>query len=110
MPPTACQNLEVRKGDPGNTTLCAEWERPLVIGRDDFFYVLEISDPAVFNGFRHVDNVVNPAPTVEYCIDDLRPNTEYNVRISVVNGVSHFDSANNFLRTTTKTRKTCEGG
>jgi hypothetical protein len=66
-----------------------------MIGRDDFHYNIDYSDPDLPGNFiRHnINPLITASPIVRYSVSGLRPLTRYTVRLSVLNGVSEQDPA-----------------
>ena len=70
------------------------WERPLIIGRDDYFYNIQYSNPDIRGSFvqHNANPLITISPVVRYSLSGLRPQTQYTIRLSVLNGVSDQDS------------------
>ena len=107
-PPTACTNLRVESRT--NTTVNIRWNRPAIIGRPDYFYSVDVSDPDRVNAFvednsNYRDTRVRPT----YSVSPLVPHTSYVIRVSVHNGVSDQDP-DGHLRTCDVNVMTREGG
>ncbi len=70
-----------------------EWERPLITGRDDYYYNILYSDPDQPGTFvQHNPNpLVKSSPIVGYSVSGLSPLTSYTIRVTVLNGVSEQD-------------------
>ena len=82
------------------------WERPVVTGRSDFYYILEYSD-----GENEESNqVINQDQVVSQLISGLRPATEYTITVTVVNGVSDQDPGNEIVRNCQLKTTTLEAG
>ena len=89
-PPNACTNLMV--DNRTSTTVNITWMRPTVIGRDDYFYVVEVSDPERVNAFNvHNSSYRDIDLRPNYTVSPLVPHTSYVIRVSVHNGVSDQD-------------------
>ena len=89
-PPTAVRHLKVTVTTSNSITI--EWERPLRIGRPDFYYLVEHSDPDDISRYiRHSNDNIT---ATSYIVDGLRPNTSYIIRVSVHNSVSDEDRSN----------------
>ena len=75
-------------------TITVMWERPLITGRDDYFYNIQYSNPDIPESFvQHNSNpLITTSPVVRYSLSGLRPQTRYTIRLSVLNGVSDRDS------------------
>lgn len=71
-----------------NQSISVQWERPLVIGRDDFYYILEYSD----GGSVTSRLVINQSEVVSQVITGLKGATDYRITVTVVNGVSVQES------------------
>ena len=92
-PPSACRNLQVER--TRNNTITVLWERPLVTGRDDYYYNIYHSNPDNAASFtQHNSNpLITTSSVVRYSVSGLRPHTRYTIRVSVLNGVSDLDQA-----------------
>ena len=106
-PPTAVGNLTVVNRT--NTSVTIQWITPTRIGRLDYYYNVEYSDPKgrsryIQHNRRRITN------TNTYNVTGLQPNTTYVIRVSVHNGVSGNDSANDDDRKEEVVTNTEEGG
>ena len=94
-PPSACRNLKVNAARTRANTITITWERPLIIGRDDYYYDIHYTDPDFPGEMRFIQHNLNPfiknSPLVQYSVSGLRPLTNYTIRITVHNGVSEQD-------------------
>ena len=106
-PPTAVRNLMVI--DRTNTSITIRWTTPTITGRPDYYYNIEYSDPD--DASRYIKhNQKEITNTNMYRVTGLRPNTTYVIRVSVHNGVSRNDSANDDDRREQVAANTEEGG
>ena len=94
-PPSVARNLQVLESRTRANTITVMWERPLIIGRDDYFYNIQYSNPDIPGSFvQHNSNpLITTSPVVRYSLSGLRPQTRYTIRLSVLSGVSDQDSA-----------------
>ena len=83
-----------------------EWERPTVVGRADYHYILDYSDGENVESLQ----VVNQSQVVSNLITGLKPVTEYTVTVTTVNGVSDQDEENQRNRQCQLQITTLEGG
>ena len=83
------------------------WEDPKDVGRSDYYYIIEYSDPddASIYHRHNEDNVKGN----NYTLNNLRADTIYIIRVSVHNGVSDQDSENADDRMVTIRAHTTEG-
>ena len=107
-PPGLVRNL--RTTTITSTSVSLSWTRPEVTGRDDFYYSIEYSDPNTGSFILSNGNYVNSALTVSYTVPNLRPNTQYTIRVTTHNGVSDQDTENEALRRVDLPISTGEGG
>ena len=91
-PPTACRNIKLVSMEEQNVSI--SWKRPVQVGRNDFYYIVEYSDCDTVGS----DTVVNQHRVVHYTIGGLKYATEYNTTVTVENGVSDQDPKNEYLR------------
>ena len=92
-PPSACRNLRVNPERTRANSIWIEWERPLITGRDDYYYKIHYSDPNN-RGNLILHNpypLVKMSPLVGYTVSGLKPLTSYTIRVTVENGVSKQD-------------------
>ena len=92
--------------------MTVRWTRPEGIGRPDFFYTLNYSDPDNIGEFLPATpfKIVNSALSVSRTITGLQPYTTYTIRVTSHNGVSDQDTENAALRIVTIQVGTLEGG
>ena len=83
------------------------WEDPQVVGRSDYYYIIEYSDPddASIYHRHNKDNIKGN----NYTLNNLRADTIYIIRVSVHNGVSDQDPENADDRMVTIRARTTEG-
>ena len=86
--------------------MSVEWDKPLITGRDDYYYILEYTDGESVGS----NQVINLSRVVSQQITGLKPVTEYVITVTVANGVSDQDKQNEVLRTCTLLVTTPEGG
>ena len=96
-----------------NTSITIQWTTPTRIGRLDYYYNVEYSDPNdpsryIQHNRKAITNTITNSNT--YRVTGLRPNTTYVIRVSVHNGVSGNDSANDDDRREEVVANTEEGG
>ena len=93
-PPSVCRNLKINPERTRANSVRIEWERPLITGRDDFYYDIYHSDPEQLGNFilHNPNPLVRTSPLVGYTVSGLRPLTDYLVRVTVENGVSEQDT------------------
>ena len=70
------------------------WKRPIQVGRNDFYYIVEYSSGDTVGSVT----VVNQHKVVNFTIGGLKYTTEYNITVRVENGVSDQDPKNEYLR------------
>ena len=99
-PPTACRNLRVNVDRTRANSIRIEWERPLITGRDDYYYNVHYSDPDQPGNFiQHNHNpFVTISPLVGYSVSGLSPLTNYTILVTVENGVSDQAIGEQFQR------------
>ena len=112
--------LNLRATQIRNKSVTVTWTRPEEICRNDFYYIVEYSDPDNYGNFLLADRLntryFNSAPTVTYRVPtissglSLRPYTNYTIRVTVHNGVSDQDVENEPLRRIDIFVTTKEGG
>ena len=93
--PSACRNLLVNTARTQANTIAITWERPLITGRDDFYYNIHYTDPDFPGEMGFIQHNHNPfikdSPLAQYSLSELRPLTNYTIRVTVHNGVSDQD-------------------
>ena len=95
--------------DRTRTSITVGWTTPKTTGRRDYYYNVEYSDPD--DASRYIQhNQKDITNTNMYNVTGLRPNTTYVIRVSVHNGVSGNDSANDDDRREQVAANTDEGG
>ena len=83
------------------------WEDPKVVGRSDYYYIIEYSDPddaSIYHRHNKGDIKGN-----NYTLSNLRADTIYIIQVSVHNGVSTQDFKNACDRMVTIRARTTEG-
>ena len=95
-----------------STSVTVRWTRPEVIGRSDFYYTLQYSDPDNIGAFLPANpmRIVNSALSVSHTITGLQPYTTYTIQVTSHNGVSDQDTENAALRIVTIQVRTLGGG
>ena len=89
-PPSACRDLQVFEPRTRANSITIRWMRPLITGRDDYFYNIHYSSNGTF--VRHNRSpLIKSSNFVEYTLSGLRVLTDFTVRVSVHNGVSDQD-------------------
>ena len=92
-----------------NTSITIQWTTPTRTGRPDYYYNVEYSDPNDPSRYiQHNRRRITNANT--HRVTGLQPNTTYVIRVSVHNGVSGNDSANDDDRREEVVANTEEGG
>ena len=104
VPPSVC--LSIKTVSIENQSFIVEWERPTIIGREDYHYILSFSDGRSLESFQ----VINRSQIVSAQISDLKPATQYSVTVTVVNGVSDQDQGNKRRRECRIQVTTLDGG
>ena len=90
--------------------IVVRWEAPDEPGRTDYYYSVSRSIPGDLSNFQTLeDRLTNTASIVTFPVTNLVPFTDYIIRVSVHNGVSQNDSANDQLRVHKITARTDEG-
>ena len=95
-----------------NDSVTVTWEKPSVLGRDDFYYTIQYSDPDKTGTFLPAKPIkINSTESnVSYNITGLRPFTPYTIKVITHNGVSDQDTENAAKRKQDLLIKTKEGG
>ena len=116
--PTAVRDLRVNT--KSDTSVIIKWNRPEIIGRDDFYYIIKYTDIANLEDSLSNDplsfRLVDSASTVSFRLPsigsglELKPNTDYIIKVIVHNGVSDQEPENEPLRKRDISVKTKEGG
>ena len=90
-PPGPCEDLQVILVT--DTTVTLAWNRPMIIGRSDFFYKVWHSDPDNIGEFVAVNsNLVDSGASVSYIVSNgLMAFRSYIFRVTTHNGVSDQD-------------------
>ena len=92
------------------TEVVVRWDAPDEPGRTDYYYSVSRSIPGDLTNFQTLnDRLTNTASIVTLPVTNLVPFTNYIIRVSVHNGVSQNDSANDQLRVREVTASTDEG-
>jgi len=105
-PPTAVRILRVISKT--NTSITIQWDTPSVTGRSDYYYNVEHNSPNDISTYKR-HNQERITNTNIYNVNELQPNSEYIIRISVHNGVSANDSQNDRERRRQISDTTLEG-
>lgn len=96
-PPSRCTELEVYA--TSESSISIQWKRPNTIGRPDLYYKILYSDPHKPEEFMAAEeHLVNMSLMATYTITNLLPSLNYRLKVTVHNGVSDQDFANNHLR------------
>lgn len=86
------------------------WEKPDVVGRDDYYFVVKYwtrrSSMKVMTAFK----VTQKSSVIVYTLHNLTSYTSYEISVIAANGVSDQDLYNECTRTATITAATLEGG
>lgn len=82
------------------------WSKPLVTGRDDFYYTISYSS----GGTTGTHTLTTDNDPVVDVIAGLTPATAYTFTVTVENGVSSQDKANEHLRQCILTTTTTDEG
>ena len=92
-PPSTCRNLRVLQKRTRANTITVRWERPLITGRDDYYYDIFYSDPDLPGRFKkhNLNAFIKHYALVTYSVSGLRPLTGYTIRVVSQNGVSDQD-------------------
>ena len=108
-PPSECTDLAIVSAS--ETEVSLSWSRPSIIGRDDFYYEVHVSDPSRPGEFTLVnERLVDTSATVTYTISNLLASQAYRFRVTAHNMVSDQDSVNNHLRRCEVSGSTSQGG
>ena len=100
----------LRAESSSETEVVVRWDAPDEPGRTDYYYSVSRSIPGDIGNFQTLkDRLTNTASTVTFVVTNLVPFTDYIIRVSVHNGVSQNDSANDQLRVREVTARTDEG-
>lgn len=83
-PPGGCGGVDVILTRA--TTITIAWDKPEIIGREDYYYTVYSRQLLALSG--NTTSYVNASDRVEYTVTDLQPSTEYLFRVIVHNGVS----------------------
>ena len=68
-----------------------KWERPLITGRDDFYYTIHYSEDNKTFTQHNINPLVKTGTQVEYTLSGLKTLTWLTIRVEVHNGVSDQD-------------------
>lgn len=101
--------LGLRSIDADSMSITLEWRRPLVTGRDDFYYQILVTE--LGKAEIVVDEMlVNGDSVVVHIVKGLRPFTNYSITVVTHNGVSGMDPDGAITRMVTIRAATTEGG
>jgi hypothetical protein len=92
-----------------DTTAELEWDKPGEVGRDDFYYAINRTDPDTNEEIMINTNYVDDRDVVTFKVTGLAPKTTYTFSVCVHNGVSQFDQINERLRMVTQQATTRKG-
>ena len=87
-PPNNCKSLEVVTERTRGNTITVRWERPEIIGRDDFYYNIFYSEDNQTFTQHNSRPYVKQDALVDYSVSGLQPLTTYTIRVIPENGVS----------------------
>ena len=68
-----------------------KWERPLITGRDDFYYTIHYSEDNTTFTQHNINPLVKTGTQVDYTLSGLKTLTWLTIRVEVHNGVSDQD-------------------
>jgi hypothetical protein len=88
-----------------DTQIDLQWKKPIITGRNDFYYIIEYSDGETTG--KHT--ITNQMEYVEEVLSNLKPDTMYTFTVTVENGVSDQDTRGKDLRSCKLTATTMEG-
>lgn len=108
VPPGPVRNLRISV--QVSTSITVSWIRPVITGRSDFYYKINLSNLKTGTKITVNNLYRNDRETVTYTIRDLRPVTRYEVTVATFNGVSDQDPTNDDRRVMSVTGSTTEGG
>ena len=106
-PPTVPNNLMITSIT--NTSISLMWEKPDVIGRDDYYFAVKYRTDSSLK-FITAFKVIDKSNVIAYTLHNLTSYTSYEISVTAVNGVSDQDWYNDCIRTATITAATLEGG
>ncbi len=86
--PKNCKSLEVVTERTRGNTITVRWERPDIIGRDDFYYNIFYSEDNHTLTQHNSRAYVKQDAVVDYSVSGLQPLTTYTIRVVPENGVS----------------------
>ena len=89
-PPSACRDLQVLEPWTRASSITIRWMRPLITGRDDYFYNVHYSSNGTFVQHNR-SPLIKSGNFMEYTLSGLRVLTDFTIRVSVHNGVSDQD-------------------
>ena len=91
----------------GRSGLLVTWSPPNHMGsRSDLYYKVQHSNPEILGEFFAAECV--SSSQTRYTFNDLRPYTQYCVRVIAHNGVSDQDPDGTYFRTVQKCTRTAE--
>eukprot|EP00731_Ephydatia_muelleri_P014615 Em0008g335a len=105
-PPTVPNNLMITSIT--NTSISLMWEKPDVIGRDDYYFAVKYRTDSSLK-FITAFKVIDKSNVIAYTLHNLTSYTSYEISVTAVNGVSDQDWYNDCIRTATITAATLEG-
>ena len=92
-----------------DTTAELAWEKPEEVGRDDFYYSINRTNPDTNEEIVVNANYIDSRDVVAFKVTGLAPKTTYTFSVCVHNGVSKFDQIHEKLRVVAKQATTRQG-
>ena len=92
-----------------DTTVELEWDRPGVVGRDDFYYDINRTNPDTNEEVVISAKYVDDRNVVSFKVTGLKQKTTYTFSVCVHNGVSGLDQTNEKLRVVAQQATTKQG-
>ena len=92
-----------------DTTAVLEWDKPVDVGRSDFYYDVSRSNPETEELILIAPYLKDDSDVVSYKVTGLTQKTTYTFSVCVHNGVSEHDDVNAKLRVVAKQGTTKQG-
>ena len=92
-----------------DTTAELAWDKPGEVGRDDFYYSINRTNPDTSEEIMVNANYIDNRDVVAFKVTGLVPKTTYTFSVCVHNGVSQFDQIHKKLRVVAKQATTRQG-